>query len=222
MFAPFIHFLFRYPACHTRKPVYMFKNYCKTAIRNLLKSRSFSIINLTGLSLSIAFCLLLFFYIRYEQSYDTFHKNKDQLYRLESAQYFASQVSKSVRSSMFSFLTRGDNADNHLIFSLMTAPDMNQAFPEIENITAFRTESSGLVKAGNFVFKESDLLYTDTNFFKTFSFHLLHGNSSTALELKDNVVLSESTAKKYFGTAAVLGKTITIKDNGKDEPFTIT
>jgi putative ABC transport system permease protein len=163
----------------------------------------------------------LFFYIRHEQSYDSFHKNKDHLYRLESAQYYESQDNKPESQSVFSFLTKDDDVDNHLIFSLQTVPDMQQAFPEIENITGFRTEEAKLVKAADNVFKEPNIIYTDTNFFKTFSFRLLAGNIHNLLSLKNSAVLSESTARKYFGTDAVVGKIITLKGEN-DETFTIT
>src|SRR6476659_5688555 len=105
----------------------MFRNYCKTAIRNLLKNRMFSIINLTGLSLSIAFCLLLFFYIRHEQSYDSFHKKKDRLFRLEMTDLWTIPDNKP-QNSIYSFLSRTDEAVNTVIFPLIVGTDLQNSF----------------------------------------------------------------------------------------------
>ena len=90
----------------------MFKNYIKIAWRNLIKNKALSIINITGLSVSIAFCLVLFFYIRYEQSYDTFNAKKDQLFRLEMSNTFPS--SDTAKKSFFSFLTKNDDVNNQI------------------------------------------------------------------------------------------------------------
>jgi len=189
----------------------MFRNYCKTAIRNLLKNRMFSIINLTGLSLSIAFCLLLFFYIRHEQSYDSFHKKKDRLFRLEMTDLWTIPDNKP-QNSIYSFLSRTDEAVNTVIFPLIVGTDLQNNFPEVKTVTRMQSVSDHfgdqLVRAGTEVYKEKDVMYVDDNFFNTFSFDLIKGNPQTALSSPENVVLSESSARKYFGTADVIGKTI--------------
>src|SRR5438045_4896505 len=97
----------------------MFKNYCKIAWRNIIKNKALSIINITGLSVSIAFCLLLFFYIRYEQSYDAFHEKKDHLFRLEMSNTWPS--SDNGKKSIFSFLTKNDDIQNQLVFPAIVA-----------------------------------------------------------------------------------------------------
>src|SRR5436305_94642 len=101
----------------------MFKNYFKIAVRNLFKNRTFSIINITGLSFSVVFCLLLFFYIKYEQSYDSFHTKKDHLFRLEMSKLFPAFEDTS-KKSLFSFLTKNDDAQNQLVFPLVVAENM--------------------------------------------------------------------------------------------------
>src|ERR1039457_6419197 len=107
----------------------MLKNYFKIAWRNLLKNRTFSIINVVGLSFSVAFCLLLFFYIRHEQSYDSFHKKRNQLYRLEMTNAWASPDDKP-KQHLFSFLTKNDDVENNVIFPLVVGTDMQNIFPE--------------------------------------------------------------------------------------------
>jgi putative ABC transport system permease protein len=197
----------------------MLRNYIKIAWRNLQKNRTFSIINIAGLSFSVAFCLLLFFYIRYEQSYDSFHTKKDHLYRLEMTDAWA-RPEDAPKKNLFSFLTKGDDVKNELKFPLVVGTDMQAVFLEIKSITRFQeldgNYGAQLVKANNEVYKEGNAIYTDDNFFKTFSFHLKKGNAASVLSSPNNVVLSEKTAKKYFGNDDPIGKTIKlVSDSNK-------
>ena len=186
----------------------MFRNYCKIAIRNLLKNRTFSIINLTGLSLSIAFCLLLFFYIRHEQSFDRFHAKKDRLFRFEESTLWPSDKPKS--KSIFSFIDKTNEIENQLVTPLVIGRDMQLNFPEVKSVTRFQSQGSQLVRANKEVYKENNIIVADDNFFTNFSFPVRRGNLKTALASVNNVVLSESTAKKFFGTSDVVGRTIEI------------
>src|SRR5690242_10275261 len=167
----------------------MFKNYFKIAWRNLTKNKAFSIINVTGLSVSVAFCLLLFFYIRYEESYDSFHSKKDHLFRLEMSNTFPS-ADTTKEKGVFSFLTKNDDVKNQLTFPLVVAANMQNAFPEIKSITRFRDERDNIIKVNNEVYKEKHVLYADSNFFKNLSFHLLEGNPKTVLNSTSNIVIS--------------------------------
>ncbi|HTS43487.1 MAG TPA: ABC transporter permease, partial [Puia sp.] len=106
----------------------MLKNYIKIACRNLMKNKIFSFINIIGLSFSVAFCLLLFFYIRHEQSYDSFHAKKDRLFRLEMTTV-RKRDDVQPKKSIFSFLTKNDDVENNVIFPLIVGPDMQSAFP---------------------------------------------------------------------------------------------
>lgn len=191
----------------------MFRNYFKIAWRNLLKNRTLSLINIVGLSFSVAFCLLLFFYIKYEKSYDTFHAKKDKLFRLEMSKKGSSAKDTSEKSLFsYSFLTKNDEVENQLVFPLVAAQDMLNTFPEIRSITRFKDYGEQLIKINNEVFKEQHALFTDDNFFSNFSFHLKEGNSKTVLSSPKNIVLSETVAKKYFGNVNPLGKTIQLLD----------
>jgi len=199
----------------------MFTNYFKTAVRNLLRNKAFSFINIIGLSLSVAFCLLLFMHIRFEQSFDTFHQKKNHLFRLEMTNLFnLMDTSKKPEKAFFSFLTKQDDADNQLVFPLVVAADLQSTFPEVKSVTRFKDEGPQLVKAKNEVFKEKHILYADNNFFNNFSFKLKQGNIATALSEKNSVVLSETTAIKYFGNSNVIGNTIELT-NDTTQIFTV-
>jgi putative ABC transport system permease protein len=186
----------------------MFKNYFKIAWRNLIRNKTLSFINITGLSVSIAFCLVLFFYIRYEQSYDTFHKNKDHLFRLEMSNTFPS--TDTAKKGFFSFLTKNDDIQNQLVFPVIVAANMQNEFPEIKGIIRFKDNGDQLVKVNNQTYKEKHFLFADSNFFTTFSFPLLKGNPGSVLSSNNNVAISASLAKKYFGNEDPLGKVIEV------------
>jgi putative ABC transport system permease protein len=187
----------------------MLTNYIKIAWRNLLRHRTISLINIAGLSFSIAFCFLLFLFIRNEQSFDSFHRKKDRLFRLEMTDMFKTDK-KPPAKHLFSFLTKADDNKNQLVFPLIVAPDMQRTFPEIKSITRLKDDGPGLVKVNNQVFKEPDILYTDDNFFRNFSFPLISGSPASVLSAKNNVVLSQSVARKYFGNKNPVGKTVTL------------
>jgi putative ABC transport system permease protein len=189
----------------------MLRNYLKTAWRNLLRNRTLSLINLTGLSISVAFCALLFFHIRYEQSFDRFHEKKDRLFRLEMTNFWADPGEKP-KGSLFAGLTRSADENNDLEFPLVVGRDMPNVLPDVQSVTRFediaRHNGQPLVRANGQVYKEEHALYAEPNFFSNFSFSLLQGNKATVLAQPGNVVLSATTAKKYFGTADPIGKTI--------------
>ena len=169
----------------------MLLNYLKIAWRNLLRNRTLSLINLTGLSISVAFCVLLFFHIRYEQSFDRFHRNGDRLYRMEMSNIWADPNDKP-KGSFFAALTRAEDQNNSLEFPLIVGRDLAAEFPEIDRVTRFKdiSEHMGdpLVRADKKVYKETHALFADANFFQTFSFPLLKGDPRTVLALPGNVV----------------------------------
>ncbi len=198
----------------------MLRNYVKIAWRNLLRNRTFSIINLFGLSISVAFCLLLFYHIRWEQSFDTFHSKKDRLYRCEMSA-IGDQTPPKRAGGLFALLTRDDDTRNELAFPLVAGPDMQRNFPEVASFTRFKDHQTDLVHAGNDVDREEQIIQADGNFFMNFSFPLLKGDVRTALSDPDNVVLSASVAKKYFGDADPMGKTIRLV-NDSSRLFRVT
>ncbi len=185
----------------------MLKNFIKIAWRNLIRNRTFSIINIVGLSFSVAFCLLLFFYIRKEQSYDNFSENKNRLFRFETTNVWGSADSKK-GSHLFSLLTKDNDIENSLETPLIIGRDIKQNFPEVKSFTRFKDADNGMVKIEKQVFKVNHILYADDNFFKTFSFRIVKGNPEALRVSVKNVVISENMAKKYFGNTEAIGKTI--------------
>jgi putative ABC transport system permease protein len=188
------------------KYLIMFRNYIKIAWRNLLNNRTFSIINIVGLSISVAFCLLLFFYVRKEQSYDTFSENKDRLFRFESTSFWGSPDTKPPKN-IFSFLTKNNETDNALSAPLIIGRDIQQNFPEVKSIVRFMN-TRGLIKPNKEIYKVGHILYADENFFRTFSFRIIKGNKEGFKSSVNGAVISENTAKKYYGNTDPIGKTI--------------
>jgi putative ABC transport system permease protein len=187
----------------------MLKNYLLVAWRNLLRNPTLSLINLVGLSISVALCVLLFFHIRYEQSFDSFHANRDRLYRLEMSDVWAGGLERSTHA---------------LEFPLAVGADLKSRFPEVSSIIRFKDISyhmgGQLVRAGGQVYKEKGVFYTDTTFFTHLSYPLLKGDPRMVLRMPGNVVLSASTAKKYFGDADPVGKTIEMVSDS-NRPFRV-
>src|ERR1700722_14264686 len=172
----------------------MIRNYLKTAWRNLLRNRTLSLINLTGLSISVAFCVLLFFHIRYEQSFDRFHEKKDRLFRVEMTNFWADPGEKP-KGSLFAALTRSADENNDLEFPLVVGRDMQNVLPDVQSVTRFedisRHNGQPLVRANGQVYKEEHALYAESNFFQHFSFPLLKGKKATVLAQPGDVVLPE-------------------------------
>lgn len=173
----------------------MFKNYLKTAFRNLKRNKLYSSINIFGLTIGLASCLLIGVYIINELSYDKFNVNANRIVRVTMEYSNAGTVNKTA--------TTGTKP----------GPQFTRTFPAIENyVRTFIGHS--VIKSGNKIFDEPRVLYADTSFFKIFSFKIIEGNPATALDAPDKIVITQSTAKKYFGNENALGKTLI--SNGKD------
>ena len=167
----------------------MFKNYLKTAFRNLRKNKLYSAINIFGLTVGLAACLLIGVYINHELSYDKFNTNANRIVRATMEFKFAGTVNTTA--------TTGTKV----------GPQFKRIFPSIEEYV--RTFiSHNVVKTENKMFDEPRILYADPAFFKIFSFHLIEGDAATALDAPDKIVLTRSMAKKYFGDEDPLNKII--------------
>jgi len=173
----------------------MFKNYLKTAFRNLKRNKLYSSINVFGLAIGLASCLLIGVFIMNELSYDKFNVNANRIVRATMEYSKAGTVSKTA------------------LTGTKPGPQFTRTFPVIENYV--RTFiGHRVIKSGSKSFDEPRVLYADTSFFKIFSFKIIEGNPATALDAPDKIVITQSTAKKYFGNENALGKTLT--SNGKD------
>ncbi len=182
----------------------MLKNYFTIAFRNLWRNKIFSIINIAGLSIGIACCMLIFLYTKDEVSYDRFHKNKNQLYRItaQAIDEKGHEIFKTGKTGM------------------KLGPAAKLDVPEVEDYVRIAT-TNHVLKLGHETFNQ-DFLYVDDNFFSVFSFPLLKGNPKTVLSDLHSIVLTDETAKKYFGTTDVIGKTIEVQASDKFEPFIIS
>jgi putative ABC transport system permease protein len=161
----------------------MFKNYIKIALRNIKRHKGFSFINITGLAVGMAVCLLLLQYVTYEQGYDDFHENGKNIYRLRLTN-FAGSHGAAGRA-------------------------VKEAFPEVlDYVKLNKSFAGGAYSCGDKIFQNEKAFYATASFFRVFSFNLLKGDPDTALSRINTAVLTESTAKRYFGNEEPIGKLI--------------
>ncbi len=181
----------------------MFENYFKIAWRNLWRNRVFSIIKILGLSIGLTVCMLILLYTKDELSYDQFHENKSQIFRIIQAFQIGKEPTQVIAT---------------------TNSIMGETFAkEIPGIQQYiRVNGANVtVKKGSEVVTEKPLC-VDENFLSVFTFPLLRGSTTTALKDPHSVVLSKDMAKKYFGITDVIGKTMQLKIDNEFENFTVT
>jgi len=181
----------------------MIKSYCKAALRNLLRMPLFSIINITGLSLGLCCCMLILLYAKDEISYDRFHTNQGNIYRITA-----------------DIISPGAGINRTGSTGMMPGPAFRQAIPEVTSFVRVKS-TSYTVKHGGAVF-DQEALQADSNFFSVFSFPLMEGNSTTALNGTRSVVLAEDAAEKYFGKNSAIGEMIELNTGEKFEPFIVS
>jgi len=168
----------------------MLKNYFKIALRNILRHKAYSILNISGLAIGMACSILILLWVQNELSYDRFNANADQLYRLTcSAGDFKAAVSPAGM-----------------------APGLQAEMPEIKATVRLSKPTTNLFEAGTRKFEEKRGFFADSNFLQVFSFSLVKGNPRTALQQPDAILISEDMARKYFGDEDAMGKVIR-KDN---------
>lgn len=181
----------------------MFRNYIKIALRNLKKYKGYSFINISGLSIGIALCLLILVFVKHQLSYDSFHKNSERTYRV----------------SMI------DEDGGLAVTPSMVAPTLDFISSDIDKWVRLYEPtrySPAIVSADNQKFQEESFLFADSNFFDIFSFDFIAGDPKTALTAPRSLVLPKSTALKLFGSVDVLGKTVDAKIFNSEYDFNIT
>ncbi|MGN6618162.1 MAG: ABC transporter permease [Ilyomonas sp.] len=183
----------------------MFRNYLKVAWRNLLKNKVFSSINIIGLAIGLSCFLLIILYVTDELSFDHYNVNAERIYRINSDIRFG-------------------GADLHMpVTSDMMGQLLKKDYPEVEDYTRiYSFDGSKLIKKGNEFINEEKVANVDSTFFRVFTLPAIEGDTKNALDEPNTVVITESAAKKYFGTVNALGKTIETKDNDKLIPYKIT
>src|SRR5688572_13509720 len=174
----------------------MIKTYVLLFVRNLQRQKLFSAINLLGLTLSIASTLIIYLYVAHEFSYDSFHPNADRLYRVNQTFIWAQDA-----NSQFSRTGPG------------VAHAIKEELPEVEMVSSFHTTGDFIIsyvtpKGDVIAFEENKILAADSNFFKVFNYPLIQGDEATAFNLANTLVMTKSTAKKYFGDKDPVGKLV--------------
>ncbi|NOX17728.1 MAG: FtsX-like permease family protein [Chlorobi bacterium] len=176
----------------------MLKNYFITAYRNLLRNKTYAFINIFGLGFSVGAVILVLLYIRFEFSYDNFHKDGDRIYRI------------SVES-----FREGNLEYESYTFTPPIGIDLKQEFPEVENYTRHSVNKVFYFNNNDRPIRIGGVIYADSTFLDFFTFDLISGNKTKSLINPNEIVLTEYAAKKLFGKIDVLGKTLHA-ENGKE------
>ena len=175
----------------------MIKNYFKIAWRNFTRNRSHSLINLMGLAIGIACCMLILLWVTDELSYDIWNEKAERTYRLTSEVNFG-------------------GAHRHLaVTPAPLAEALRSDFPEVETAVRFRNYGSSMVKRDVQNFNEPNIIYCDSTIFDVFSLEMINGTPKEALKLPNSVVINERMSRKYFGNEDPIGKTLTFDNQNE-------
>lgn len=181
------------------------------AIRNIFRNKLYTAINVIGLSVTSAFCILIYLYVKNEQSFDRFHDDQERLFRVEQTNLFSAFSRDKPQKSFFSSLIRDEEQRNLIQTPMVFAGDLKRNFPEVENAVRIQSLGDPVVRIDNQSFKEKDnAAYVDKDFFEVFNFPLVQGDPVNALSGRNQVVISERLAKKYFGKSDPVGKVINL------------
>lgn len=181
----------------------MFKNHVKIALRNFVRYKLYSFINIAGLAIGIAACLMIYLWVQNELSYDRFHQNSGRIYRIERKVDFRDMHGRAPNTSG------------------PFGPALVRDYPEIENFVRLDFDEFA-VKDQNNIFRKQSLLFTDNSLFEVFDFDLETGDPKTALNQPDSLVLTREMALKYLDTEDALGMSLTVDWHGTVMDFLIT
>ncbi|KPL25915.1 MAG: hypothetical protein AMS23_04040 [Bacteroides sp. SM1_62] len=172
----------------------MLKNFITIALRNLLRQKGFTIINILGLTIGLTVSALIILYIVHELGYDRFHENAGRIYRVAiNGEISGQAINVAVSSPPF-------------------GPALVADYPEVVDYTRIDPPHNSLFAFGDEKYYEDDILFADSSFFKIFTVPLLYGDPATALEVPRSLVLTESLARKYFGDEYPVGKVLRYND----------
>ncbi|MCE7039430.1 ABC transporter permease [Dyadobacter sp. CY312] len=180
----------------------MLQNYFKIAWRNLLRNRAFSAINIVGLAIGLASCMLISLYVLDELSFDRYNEKADQIVRV---------VFKGTMQG-------GKINESHVMPP--TGPAIKADYPEVLEATRIRQAGRPKILIGEKLFRDDDMAFVDPNFFKVFTLPIIKGDDQNALSEPNTVVLTKETAEKYFGKTDPIGQVLTFK--GSDTPYKVT
>ncbi|HTI94763.1 MAG TPA: ABC transporter permease [Puia sp.] len=173
----------------------MLSNYFKTALRNLLRNKGFTFLNVFGLTLGLATCLLIVLYVVDELSYDRYNVNAGRIYRVNTDLKVNGKVTQFASSTP------------------PVAATLTTHYPEVEKAVRIIHEEGIRFKRGNETFQEDKVASADPELFDIFTLPMIEGDPATALQAPHTVVITESAAKRYFNTTHVLGRTVTKMDD---------
>jgi putative ABC transport system permease protein len=172
----------------------MFRNYVTIAIRNLIRQKGFAIINILGLTIGLTVSALIILYIIHELGYDRFHENAGRIYRVAiDGEISGQKLNVAVSSPPF-------------------GPALRNDYPEVSEFVRIDPAGSSLFAIGDKKFYEEEVLFADSSFFRVFSAPMIYGDPATALRTTRSIVLSQSTARKYFGDENPLGQVMRYND----------
>lgn len=182
----------------------MFRNHFFVALRNFKKKKAFTLINVLGLTVGMTICLLILSYARYELSFDQFHTNSDRIYRVSVDIY---------------------NGENYQMTDAQCYPGAGllakEEFSEVEDYAMARNYGRFLFKNGDVVFNEDNYYFANPAWLTVFDWQMVKGDRETALDQVDMLVITESTAKKYFGDEDPMGKILTVVPGGTEVPMMV-
>ena len=174
----------------------MFKNYFTISLRNLVKNKFYSSINIIGLAVGLATCLLILLYVLDELSYDKYNTKADRIYRVNNEIKFGGNYFDLAQGPALMGIT------------------MVREFPQVEQYTRIRWYGGFLVKKGNENIQEGRVGFADSTLFDVFTLPMITGDPKTALKEPHSLVITEKIAKKYFNSTDVVGKSMLINDTG--------
>jgi putative ABC transport system permease protein len=182
----------------------MFSNYIKIAWRSLLRNKSFSAINILGLSIGMAVCFIILLFVQDELSYDRFNTKANNMYRV-----------------VFKANINGGKINESNVMPPVARALQND-YPEVKEVTRLRTLGNPHVLIDGKQFTDASMVFVDSNFFSVFTIAFLQGNAKTALLQPHSMVISKALAQKYFGNENPLGKLINFSQRDNSPPFTVT
>lgn len=168
----------------------MIKNYFKVAMRSLLKNKFYSLLNISGLAIGIASCLMIMLFVADELSYDTYYDNSENTYRLTMA--------GALNGSAFDLAVVGPSVGKALL----------DDYPEVTDFGRFRQRGSPFIRFGENIFKEEKFVWADHSILNIFGINLVQGDPETALMAPKSLVMSQTAAKKYFGDSDPVGQIV--------------
>jgi putative ABC transport system permease protein len=172
----------------------MFKNYIKTAFRSLYKNKGFTAINILGLALGLATCLLIVFYVVDELSYDRYNTKHERIFRVNED------------------LKLGENNKQYAVCMAPLAKVLKDDYPYVEDAARLKAVGTRHVKKGDINIVENKVAFADPSLFNVFTLPMISGDAKTALAEPNSVVITETIAKKYFNTTNVVGKMMLFDD----------